>query len=105
MCRNNEKHCPALRELREILVDLVDEPEEIRIFVCDIGLEDERINFRNKVLRIWFEVIREAHRRGKLRPLVELVHAEFDKEDERLKVWLESFTCDQLNPDEMIVIE
>lgn len=93
MCKIDKDCCLKLRELRVILAELVDEPDEIRMFVCDAGLNDGKINFQEQILSVWFEAIREAHKHLKLRDLVELVQVEFD-ENEPLKVWLGSFRCE-----------
>lgn len=97
MCKNGGKHCPELRTLREIVVEFVDEIDDIRMIVCDVGLPDERIDFSKGTEQVWFEVIQEARRCRLVRALAERILGDYPQ-NELLRAWLESFKCELPEP-------
>lgn len=60
-----------LKRLRTILANLYLSEADARVVVADIGLPPAEITFKEKSMVIWFSIISEAERRGKIPDLIE----------------------------------
>lgn len=66
-----------LTELRDKLLDLYQRNEDVRRVADDAGLRCELINFQDRPINIWYNILAEASRSRKLRAIIEIACKEY----------------------------
>jgi len=74
------------RRLREHLSRLFSESRAGRIFVSDVGLDPGRIDFSGSASIVWFNILEEADKSGRLVDLVEAAVQQYPKNRELLEL-------------------
>jgi HEAT repeats/Effector-associated domain 1/NACHT domain len=79
--------------LEKLLAELYPREENTYVVVEAAGIPSTEVSFQDKAVDNWFQILKEAAKRGKLEPLIEVVRAEYEgKADElnaALALWRE----------------
>lgn len=80
---------PRLAELRDLFAELYPMQEDARRVVDDAGFSAAHIDFKDKPINNWHNILIEAHRRGQVMAIVVVARHDYP-ENPLLKRWAES---------------
>lgn len=76
-----------LNDLQTILIQLYSRPEDARRLCQQSGIDTSFIDFGGNMQLVWWAVIREAERRGRLAALVKEAADEYPQRPELQRIW------------------